>query len=139
MQRIKLTKNFSLDEYIPKELYLQYFRLKPHFLFGMLDVRLVQADQKLRDYFGACTINNWFTGGDRQWSGIRTPESSYYKPLSQHSYGRASDKLFNVTAEEVRIYIRKNWRELGYTCIEKDTSWTHSDVRWWNQDFLLEV
>jgi len=139
MERIQLTENLYLDEYIPKELYMEY-RDRPHILIGMIDKRLVTADQLLRDRFGPVTINNWIHGGDRNWSGIRTPASPDYSGTSQHSFGRASDKLFvNATAEEVREFIRGNWQYLGIGCIEKDVSWVHSDVRWWQGNGLLEV
>lgn len=139
MDRIKLTTNLYLDEYIPREMYIK-LATKPHILEGLLDPSLVKADQMLRDHFGPVTINNWWTGGDRQWSGIRTPESSLFSFTSQHAHGRASDKIFSkASAEEVRLYISKHWRELGITCIEGNVSWVHSDVRWWTGPNLLTV
>lgn len=139
MERIKVSKNFHLDEYIPESLYYQYGH-KPHILIGLLDNRLIEADQKLREKFGPVTINNWWYGGDREWSGLRTRESSYYSFTSQHTYGRASDKLFrDVTAEEVREYLKKHWKKYGITCIEEDVSWLHSDVRYWQGNELLIV
>ena len=139
MERIQLARNFWLDEYIPKELYLQYIG-REHILIGLLDERLIQADQKLRNKFGAVTINNWWHGGVRNWSGIRTSDSPYYSFTSQHTWGRASDKIFSkVTAEEVRAYIRINWAELGINCIEDKVSWVHSDVRFTTSNNLLIV
>jgi len=138
-ERIKLTTNLYLDEYIPKDLYLK-FEKTPQILIGLIDERLIKADQMLRDQFGPVTINNWYTGGDRQWSGLRTKESPDYSPTSQHSFGRASDKLFSqVDAETVRKYIAEHWRELGITCIEAGVSWVHSDVRSWKGNQLLIV
>lgn len=139
MNRIKLTDNLFLDEYIPKELYLKY-ESKPHILIGLIDKQLVEADQALRHQFGPVTINDWWHGGNRNWSGIRTPDSSYYSPTSQHSFGRASDKLFaKSAAEEVRQFIRQHWKELGITCIEDGVSWVHSDIRWNQSNNLLIV
>jgi len=139
MKRITLTKNLFLDEYFPKELYLK-FETKPHILVGLLDSKLIKADQMLRDHFGSVTINNWLTGGDRNWSGIRTSDSSLFSFTSQHAHGRASDKLFtHATAQEVREYIRKNWMILGITCIEDNVTWVHSDVRNCSQNQLLIV
>ena len=130
MTRIPLTKNLFLDEYIPQKVYMQYIT-HPWILIGLIDERLIKADQLLRDHFGSVTINNWIDGKDRNWSGLRNPESPDYKPESQHAVGRASDKLFtNATAEEVRIYIKKNYLILGITSIEENVSWVHSDVRW---------
>jgi len=140
MQRISISKNFYLDEYIPEHLYHQ-FESKPHILIGLLDKRLITADQRLRNAFGPVTINNWVDGGDRNWSGIRTPDSPFYSATSQHSWGRASDKIFsNATPEEVRDYIKLNWKKLGITCIEENVGWVHSDVRYiMKQEELLLV
>lgn len=129
MNRISLTKNLFLDEYIPKGLYLKY-EAKPWIIIGLIDDRLVKADQMLRDHFGPVTINNWWEELDRNWSGLRTPASPEYAPESQHTFGRASDKLFkNATAQEVREYIKKSYKILGITCIEGKVSWLHSDTR----------
>ena len=107
---------------------------------GLVDKRLVEADQKLRDKFGPVTINNWWHGGDRNWSGIRTPGSSYYSETSQHSWGRASDKVFkDAPAAEVRMHIKTAWVQLGITCIEENVTWVHSDVRWHQAGNLLLV
>ena len=128
MERVKISANFFLDEYIPKDLYLKYAS-KSWILLGLIDSRLIQADQMLRNVFGSVTINSWWNGGDRQWSGLRLPASPDYSLTSQHSYGRGSDKLFKHPASEVREYIKLYWKELGITCIEDNVSWIHSDVR----------
>ena len=131
MDRIKISSSFYLDEYLPKDIYLKYIKKKPHYLSWMIDERLVDSDQKLRDKFGPITINNWLTGGDRNWSGLRTPGSKYYSQLSSHSTGRASDKIFkDVSSEEVRNYIRKTWEYLGINAIEDNVNWVHTDIRY---------
>lgn len=136
-ERIQLTRNLFLDEYIPKELYRQFIG-REHILVGKLDVRNVLADQMLRDYFGMVTMNNWWHEGSRNWSGIRTPGSEYYRPDSQHTYGRASDKIFTyASAEEVREYIKTQYLHLGITAIEDKVPWVHSDTRWTQSDNLL--
>jgi len=130
MKSIKLTNNLSLHEYIPRELYTKY-EGREHILIGLLDKRLVEADQLLRKRFGAVTINDWWWGGTRNWSGLRTADSSYFSPTSQHSFGRASDKLFkNVTAEEVIEDIKINHLTYGITGLEEMVNWVHTDVRW---------
>ena len=97
----------------------------------MIDDRLLRLDDQLREKFGRIIINNWHTGGNREWSGLRTPESRYYSPTSQHTFGRASDKLFiDSTTDTVRNYILKNADEFPLlTSLELDVSWLHSDVR----------
>ena len=155
MDRIALTKNLFLDEYIPRELYLQHYN-KPNRLIGLIDDRLPLADQALRDKFGSVTINNWWGLSDEQFnieinkpskerwlrneSGLRLPGTETGAKLSQHFFGRASDKLFkNATAEEVREYIKKWYHILGITCIEDKVSWVHSDLRYVRGTDLLIV
>lgn len=130
MKRIKLSRNLYLDEYIPRQLYEKY-KGREHLLINALDPRLIVADQALRDEFGPVIINNWWGGGDRNWSGLRTPGSPYFSQLSQHTFGRASDKIFTRhDANQVREYIDTFWRELGISAIELGVSWVHSDVRY---------
>ena len=129
MERIKLTTNLFLDEYIPRQLYEKY-KGREGELIKLLDKRLVESDQKLRDLFGPVTINNWWLGGSRNWSGVRTSDSPYYSPTSQHTHGKASDKLFSRhSAKEVQEYIQKNYRELGITGLELGVTWVHTDTR----------
>jgi len=139
MTRYKLTRNLYLDEYIPEALYKKYAN-RLHILVGLLDKELVKSDQLLRDKFGSVTINDWWTGGERNWSGIRTAKSPYYSHTSQHTYGRASDKIFrDASADKVREYIKKHYVELGISCIEDNVGWVHSDTRWWHGYELLIV
>ena len=131
MKKFQLTENLMLHEYFDRATYLKYERANAlHKLAYKLDKQLVEADQMLRDYFGRVTINNWYEGGSRNWSGYRTPASSYYSKDSLHSEAKASDKLFeNASADEVRLYIMKNWKFLGITAIEAGVPWIHSDTR----------
>ncbi len=137
MKRIKLTKNLYLDEYIDETTYKKYIH-KPHYLLGLINPLLPQIDQVIRNRHGGITINNWFIGGDRQWSGLRIPISKYYSWLSQHGeFCNASDSLSaDSTAEEIRQDIKDNYLEiynpLGLTCIEDDVNWLHKDCRYHN-------
>lgn len=154
-KRIQLTKDLWLDEYIPRELYLKLER-KPHILIGLLDKRLIEADQLLRSKFGVVIINNWWELSDREFeieiskppedrwvrfgSGLRLFGTETGATLSQHFYGRASDKIFrDVTAQEVREYIKGVYEELEITCIEENISWVHSDHRWIRNNELLII
>lgn len=151
MERIQLTSNLYLDEYIPRELYLEY-QFTPNKLIGLLDNRLLNADQQLRNKFGSVTINNWWGLNDVEYRegrkagiifnerGFRKDTTSVGAGLSQHKYGRGSDKIFkNATSDEVREYIKKNYLTLGITCIEDKVTWVHSDVRFLIGNNLLIV
>lgn len=120
-------KYFVVQEYVPRYVFEKWGSQAWQFL----DERLLQMDFALRERFGRITINNWHLGGEREWSGLRTPRSPYYSELSQHSFGRASDKLFHdTTTEEVRAYILANPTAFPFiSAVELDTSWLHTDVR----------
>lgn len=127
MNRIKISENFFLDEYIPKELYLSAD--DPSKLISLIEPELIVSDQLLRNEFGPVIINNWWSGGDRHLSGFRPQDCKIGASKSDHKRGMASDKIFiNTTANIVRMYIRENWEILGITKIEIDISWVHSSV-----------
>lgn len=79
------------------------------------------------------TINNWMWEGGYEWSGLRTPDSPYYSPFSQHTFGRAVDfGLDGMSAQEVRNDLVLNWYSEGeeYSItLEDGVSWVHIDVR----------
>lgn len=141
-QRVLVNKNFCLDEFLPKQLYKDN-EMTPWKLQLCIDIRIVTVAQALRDRFGELTINNWYHGGDREWSGLRIPGSPYYSKFSQHSFGRAIDVISTkVTAEEMRNDIRKNYnfyKHLGVTRIESGTSWLHVDLGYSVLGSLMEV
>lgn len=125
-------KHFKIYELVPPSIYNKY-KDTPYKMWLMFDDRVLREADKLRDKFGSCTINNWYWGGDFSQSGIRTPESRYYKETSQHSFGRALDLKFNsIRAEEVRKYIKENPSE--FPLIKgledfKGMTWVHIDTR----------
>lgn len=97
----------------------------------LIDARVIRVLNLLRDCLGPTTVNNWYWGGDRQYSGLRMPGEPYYSKYSQHSFGRAADCLFrDVTAQEARDYILRNRAVFPHIrFIEDDVSWLHFDVR----------
>ena len=118
-------KHFAAYELVPKHIYNRF----GEFAWTFLDKNALIALDSLRSKFGSMTVNDYHWGGNREWSGLRTPNSPYYSETSQHSFGRAFDCLFkDYTAEEVRQSILKN-PELYYAkyinSIESDVSWLH--------------
>jgi len=126
---MKVSNNFNIEEFVDKDTYNKFKWDSIWFI----DHRLIKIAQTLRNQFGSITINNWSSGGNRNWSGLRTKKSSYYTPYSQHSFGRAMDMIFNdFTADEIREEIKNNeeyWFGLGIRAIEKNVNWVHIDVR----------
>lgn len=94
---MKLTERTDLREYVSPEVWKRHGEKAIRFI----DPDLILADlalvKNLEDELNrpiSIIINNWHYGGDRVASGLRTPDSSYYRITSAHAWGRASDKLF---------------------------------------------
>ena len=132
-------KHFIIEELVDKKTYESTPEWK---LWAAFDDRLLKTIDFLREEIGVpITINNWKWGGDRQWSGLRPPESPYYSQWSQHSYGRAVDMIFKgIPAPEVRQKIKKlikqgklNRINHSFTFEEnmkgKPINWVHLDLR----------
>jgi len=121
-------KHFKIQELVPPHIYDK----RGDKAWELLDERALITLDHLRDHFGvAITINNWLWGGDRKWSGLRTPDSPHYSETSQHSYGRAFDCLFQgLDTQTVRTEIINNKDIFGFiTGIELGVSWLHFDCR----------
>jgi len=120
---------FDIRELVPPSVYDD----RDERAWELLDSRMLITLDALRLRYGPITVNNWHTGGDRHWSGLRTPDSPWYKPYSQHTFGRAADCIFHSTdAESVRqdILANPDAREFELIMsIELGTSWIHFDVR----------
>lgn len=128
--------NFKLYELVPPKVY-EAWGLQA---WQFLDQLALMSLQEIRAELGIVTVNDWKWGGNREWSGLRTPDSPYYSPFSQHTFGRAFDCLIKgVTADEARQAIRdgkQNGKFQFINAIEVDVDWLHFDVR--NVDPLME-
>jgi len=130
-----VSKSFKAHELVPEHIYRHYKEMSWKFI----NPKLIITIDLLKDHFnlGTMTINNYFWGGSRKWSGWRTPKSEYYSETSQHSLGNAVDIVFShYSAEEVRNYIIDNPHIFPYIKgIELGVEWVHIDVR--NTDYVI--
>jgi len=121
--------HFAIHELVPKQVYED----RGERAWQLLDERLLITLDRLRERYGSMTVNNWYWGKDREWSGLRTKESPFYSPCSQHSFGRAADCLFaDKSAEAVRKDILAAPDDETFALIgslELGVSWLHFDVR----------
>jgi hypothetical protein len=95
-------------ELVPKDLYEMYEKQgrTDKLLWQFNPLVLITAD-RLRERYGAVTINTWHSGGNLSQRGLRT-DSSVGSPLSLHRRGAALDCNFkNATAAEVRADMEK--------------------------------
>jgi hypothetical protein len=121
--------HFAIHELVPPHVYHN----RGEKAWELLDERLLMTLDRLRDRYGPMTVNNWYWGREREWSGLRTKDSPYYSDFSQHSFGRAADCLFrDHTAEDVRQDILAHADDPAFEMIgslELGVSWLHFDVR----------
>jgi hypothetical protein len=130
---LKLTSNFSLQEFIDPDTYKRFGTSSVWFI----DPKIVTLAQFIRERLGKpCTINNWSSGGQYQYSGFRPPKCSVGASMSQHRFGRAIDlKVKGMKADEVREDIIQNfdiYKKVGLTTIEDGAfapTWCHIDIR----------
>ena len=125
-----------------RSIYLKLHELLPPFLYEnldeelgwkLIDDNLIESIDKIKSVFpdGSMMINNYKWGGDRKWSGLRTADSQWYSPTSQHTKGKAIDAVFSAyDVNEVRGYILANPDEFPHIKgIEMDIAWLHVDTR----------
>ena len=130
------SKHFSIEELVPKSIYIKYGGSK---CWEFLDPQLIKMIDVIKDRFpnGTCSINTWKWNGNRNWSGIRIPNTPYYSEGSMHSWGKAVDMVFSkYTADEVREDILSNANIYPFIKgLELGISWVHIDTR--TRDDLL--
>ena len=122
-------KWFAIHELVPPHI----FKLRGNKAWQLLDEKALITLDRLREKYGPITVNNYFWGGEREWSGLRTSDSPYYSETSQHTFGRAFDCLFKrQSVGKVRNDILLSPNELVFkyiNAIELDTDWLHFDTR----------
>ena len=122
-------QHFAIQELVPPNVYKD----RGDLAWELLDEALLRTLDRLRKRYGPVIVNDYKWTGDREWSGLRTPDSPYYSPYSQHTFGRAADCLFeHVSVQEVRkdILVRPEYRTFELiNSVEMGVSWLHFDVR----------
>jgi hypothetical protein len=143
-------KHFTAQEVLDPETFqqfgaggLRYFRAE---ILAALDWR--RENYPTTTGKRAITVNNWATGGQFHWSGLRLPGCPEYKEHSGHSFGAAiDDRAEGCTPDEMRAWIleqydiakrvqRATWLThpvLGIRRMEIGTpTWTHTDCLEWD-------
>jgi hypothetical protein len=130
--RIQLTKNFYLDEFVPPLILRAY---GPRAIW-FIDRDVVLGAQFIRDTFGRPMYGNtYFDGGVLENRGYRLPDSKVGSRLSQHKRGKAFDfTIEGITPQEIHEWFIKSFEFTSashkFTTIEANTdTWTHLDQR----------
>ena len=125
-------RHFRLEEFLPPKIHADLAAANALWKgWLLLDERILRTADALREKFGALTVNNWHTGGDRDECGLRVPGMVNFKPYSQHSFGRAIDCISrSLTGEDMRKYVMANRDQFPHaTAMEQGVNWLHIDCR----------
>lgn len=129
---MRLNDYFNLQEFVPREIHDQFGDKSIWFI----DPRIIRGACVLRHLIGEpIVINDWYIGGDYNYSGFRPLDCPVGSKYSQHKFGRAIDvKAPESGNDYLRGFIYDNWYNLNsfFTTVELDTNgWVHLDNRTW--------
>jgi hypothetical protein len=148
MNRIKVSENFFLDEFIDPHSYLT----RSDNGLGLIDKKVIAIAQKVRELKGSSiTINNWWNHLDkytgdavkflkycndsrfiRCWSGYRSPLCTIGATNSAHRKGWAADmagdekEYYNIVKGNAACFYFMGLRRLEDRSITK--GWMHFDI-----------
>ncbi len=128
---------FHVSELIPPTLFEKYGENRS---WNFVNKRAFDNLVKFREYVGhSFIINNYKTGGPREWSGLRTSDSPYYQNTSQHSLANAYDiQCPDLEPQELQAIVQKVYADYEICGLELAPTWTHIDWRF-NLDGSLTV
>lgn len=123
-------KHFDIKELVDEKTYKQFE--EGSWMFFNQDA--LKALDGIRDYFETPVIvNNWASGGQFQFRGLRPITYTGGGTYSQHRLGNAFDcDVSGMSAEQVRKKIladKDNELLKLITCIEGGVNWVHFDCR----------
>ena len=129
-------KYFDLSELVCPHVHKAFGEMALSFF----DPRLLETVLILREHIDkSIYINNWMVHGEFSQRGFRCIKCSLVQDaikakklyVSAHMTGQAVDfDVIDMNAEQVRQWIVTNQNILPYNIrLERDTSWTHLDVR----------
>ena len=128
---MKVSKNFSLKEFVPSDMYALHGDKCIH----LIDDRIIKIAQILRDEFGVMVANTW-----SNFSAPNESEINYrgWRPwdhdsaeFSAHKFGRAIDLISpKRDTQEMRQHIIDHHKEKFSLIrrIENKVNWLHLDV-----------
>jgi hypothetical protein len=132
--RISLAPNFFLDEVVSA---VTYQKLKV----------LMTVLQFIRDTTGlSVVVNNWWSGGQFNWRGLRTADTTQGSPGSEHrNFGAFDANIGRMTGQQMFDWVRANAKALyalGVRRVEDPSltpNWLHLDGKEHGQKGILII
>lgn len=128
-----IPKYFKAYELVPRDVYNV---THTNDIFDLFDENALKVIDLIREWSGVpLVINNWYSGGNRENSGYRKPDSKVGAQKSSHKLGKAFDIISSKkTTKELWAIINKNADKLPCKIrIEKtsngrEITWLHIDT-----------
>lgn len=142
---MKVSKDFYIQEFVPKETYEEFGDSSIRFI----DFQLINIAQFLRDWYDMqIIINDWVYGGEYNYSGFRPDGCPVGAKFSAHKRGMAIDpkfpdlqttkNVYTAITGSTRTKFYKELRRLGLTGIESNEltkdKWAHLTTENFNLD-----
>lgn len=147
MEKIKVSDNFTLDEFCPKDVY-EKIKDNPERIYDYLDKRIVTLAQWIRTRTGqSVMVNNWANGGSLDERCVRMPNTTTGASKSKHKFVVGDDgkilrkciaidiTIGKMNGKEMYDWAKENMTALhglGVRCIEHYSltpQWLHIDLR----------
>lgn len=134
---------FTVQEFIPPEI---YNRLGDKAI-QLMDVKIIETANVLREYFGKMYINTWSFNGKRRYRGLRPMNltsdpitGTHFARKSQHYFGNAIDFHFKeISIQDAFVEILNN-RYLFphiHRVEGNPTTWIHIDCKGQSQEKII--
>lgn len=125
-----ILKNFQIQELVDRKTF-QKFGKQAQMFFR--EEALAALDDLRNELGRPLIVNNWYDGGEYEWSGLRTMDCYTGAKWSAHRVGAGFDvKCLTMVAPRVQEFIRNKHKEGKLQKIrrmELDTpTWTHIDT-----------
>lgn len=153
---MKISENFDVREFVSRQVYNKFGINSTWFVRKQTVETAEFYKEFFRQYYQLkhpglvknvlIVVNNWHTGGVKQYSGYREPECTEGATNSQHRISNAFDcEIWTVYNDgtkkeadytEIHQVIKDNeqlFLSKGITCVEDvsiASGWLHTDFRW---------
>lgn len=118
---MNLSNNFQLEEFVHPE----FIKVLGDRAALLINPRLVDTFQALRDQLKTpIKINDWHSGGNFKFSGLRPLYSTEGAKRSIHKTGCAADGKFQLPAEKVYLHILNNQDKYPYISRMEEINYT---------------